>query len=631
MSRLLFDTETNGLLDEMTKIHCLVIKDLDSGAVLCFHEGIPGNPYREAIEVGVRLLQEADLIVAMNGIKFDVPAILKFYPWFQPKGLVRDTLVMSRLIYPNMMELDAKAKVKDFPKQLTGRHSLESWGYRLGCHKGKYEGGWETFSAEMLEYCIQDVEVLHKLWDKLVSKNYSEEAIQNEHDFATVMFLMELHGFPFAEKKAHVLHAKLGQRRLELERELQVIFPGWTEDMKQVEGYELCVVPPSDLDNGGYKVFKTKAEFTEWRKKGPWERQFKAAELKPMALKQKHTPFNPGSRDHVARVLIEKYGWKPKVFTDGGKPQVDEASLKELVFPEAKLILEYFLLEKRLGMLAEGDNAWLKMVQPDGRMHGQVNPMGTVTSRCSHAKPNMGQVPAVYSLYGKECRELFTANPSHVLVGADASGIQLRALAHYLHRWDGGKYVELVTTGDVHTANQKAAGIDTRDNAKTFIYAWLLGAGDKKIGEIVGKGAREGKELKARFLTNLPAFKHLKERIAERVQQSGSITGLDGRIMPVGSAHLALGSLLQGYEAVVMKKATWFLKQQLTLKGYQHGTDYGFCSMVHDEWQLSVRKDIADEVGKTAVESITRAGEYFKSKCPLTGEYKIGADWAATH
>jgi DNA polymerase I-like protein with 3'-5' exonuclease and polymerase domains len=628
MSRYLFDLESDGLLDELTKIHCIVCKDLDSGRVFTFHESTTISPRDSGLTSAVNMLEVADLIVGANITKFDIPAIQKLYPWFNPKGTIRDTLVMSRLIWPNMMELDSKAKVKDFPKQLTGRHSLEAWGWRLGCHKGDYKGGWETFSQEMLDYCVQDIEVTHKLYEKILSKNYSEEAIQLEHDFAYVMFLMEQHGFAFDEKKAHELHARLGQRRLELERELQVIFPGWTEDMKQPENWRAYF--GDDPTKGWHAPTKSALVTLIKPKVKALGRKMNEIILKPGSLKTKHTSFNPGSRDHVARVFVEKYGWKPKQYTDGGKPQIDESVLEQMVFPEAKSLLEYFMIEKRLGMLAEGDNGWLKLVKK-GRIHGQINPMGTVTSRCSHSKPNMGQVTAVDKPYGKESRSLFIPNPGHVLVGADASGIQLRALAHYLHRWDGGEYVKLVTTGDVHTANQKAAGLPTRDMAKTFIYSWLLGAGAAKTGQIIGKGAKEGRELQDRFLKNLPAFKHLKDRIAQRVAESGSITGLDGRICPVGSAHLALGSLLQSFEAIVLKKATWFLYSSLLSKGFQHGTHFGFCAMVHDEWQISAQKEIADVVGTTAVESITRAGEYFKCLCPLTGEYKIGGDWAGTH
>ncbi len=627
MSRYIADLETDGLLEQVTKVHCCVAKDIETGEVHKFGPGDTGQM--------LDLLGKAELLIFHNGCKFDLPVLKKLYG-FEFKGLLRDTLIMSRLIWPNLMELDAKARIKDFPKQLTGRHSLEAWGYRLGCLKGDFgkDTDWKEYSQAMMDYCVQDVcGTTAALWEKIQSKNYSLEAIENEHDFAFVMCQMENAGFTFDEKKAHQLHARLGQRRLELEKELQEICQGWWEDMKVPEYW---VVP--DEREGPFapgavviRCGATKAEAVKFLKAKGWKGKDINAKLVPGPLKKKHTPFNPGSRDHIARYFMEMYGWKPRIFTDGGKPQIDESSLEQMTFPEAKLLLEYFMLEKRLGALAEGDNAWLKLVKPDGRIHGQVNPMGTVTSRCSHNKPNMGQVVAVDKPYGKECRGLFTARPGQVLVGADASGIQLRALAHYLHRWDGGKYVELVTKGDVHTANQLAAGFPTRDMAKTFVYAWALGAGDRKIGEIVGKGAAEGKALKDRFLKALPAFRHLKERIAERVNQTQSITGLDGRIMPVGSAHLALGSLLQGFEAVVMKKAAWFLYQTLTEKGYKHETDFSFVAMVHDEFQLSANKEIADEVGRTAVESIKKAGEYFKSLCPLDGAYKVGADWAGTH
>ncbi len=661
MATFLFDTETDGLLDTVTKIHCLVIKDVETGEVRRFVERgdrmgshlvipciPPGHPARYFkpldeiplevgpdgfvqlkrepltyircgwLEEGIALLQEADAIAGHNIVRFDIPVIQKFFPWFKPKGKVRDTIIMARLIWPNLKVLDKKAKIADFPGNLVGRHSLEAWGRRLGSFKGdfgKKEDAWKTFTPEMLEYCVQDVEgPTTALWNLIQKKQYSEEAIQNEHDFAYIMFLQELHGFRFDEKAAQKLHATLVKRRLELEAQLQATFKGWWEDMKTPEYYL------GDRENV-QRRFATKGE----------AKRLKATNIVAGPWKQKHMPFNPASRDHVARILKEAHGWTPKQFTDGGKPQIDESVLEGLDFPEAKLLLESFMLDKRLGQLAEGDNAWLKLVGKDGRMHGQVDTMGTVTSRCSHMRPNMGQVPACDKPFGSECRALFLPNEGHVLVGADASGIQLRALAHYLSRWDDGKYVGLVTTGDVHTANQQAAGIPTRDMAKTFIYAWLLGAGDAKVGKIVGKGTKAGRELKQRFLKNLPAFKKLKDRIAERVDQGGSITGLDGRVMPVESAHLALGSLLQGFEAVVMKKATHLLYTHLTSKGYQHGPDFGFCAMVHDEWQISARKDIADEVGTAAGDAIRRAGEYFESKCPLAGAYKIGGNWAETH
>ncbi len=599
---LIFDLETDGLLDTVTKIHCLVIKGINPGETWKFI----GGTEHEEIEDGLLFLENADAICGHNILRYDIPVIEKLYPWWKRPALIRDTIVCTRLIWPNLKELDFKHKTG-----LGGKHSLDAWGKRIGEYKGNFKGPWDTFTQEMLDYCVQDVEVTAKLWERIKSKNFSEEAIQLEHDFSEVMRLQEHHGFRFDVKKAHELHATLGQRRLVVERELQAIFPGWYEDMKVPAYYEI----PTTGER-----FSTKKEAGK-----------KAKLVVAGPPKQKHTPFNPASDDHVARVLTEKYGWKPKVFTDGGKPSVTEEVVSGLTFPEAKPFIEYKMLEKRLGMLAEGDNAWLKL-EKNGRIHGQVDCMGTVTSRCSHKKPNMGQVVAIDKPYGKEMRELFCADGGgHVLVGADASGIQLRALAHYLSRWDQGTYVSLVTTGDVHTANQLAAGLHTRDQAKTFIYAFLLGAGDEKIGAIIEKGKAAGRALKRQFLEKLPAFRYLQRALEERVNEDESITGLDGRTMPVKTAHFALASLLQGFEAVIMKKAVCLFNAEMKQRGYVFGKDYAQVVMVHDEIQATCKKEIADELGKCFVRCIAGAGVHYASRCPLTGEYKIGQNWKETH
>ncbi len=632
MSTLLADIEADGLLDTITKIHCIVTKDVETGEIKCYHEVQGGFPRQGSLSDGVVALEAADEIVFHNAIRYDVPAIKKFFPSFKPKK-VRCTLTTAKLIWPNLMVLDQKANVKDFPAQLKGRHSLEAWGFRLKAHKGDFgkTSDWKVFDLAMLKYCIQDVDGPTTALRKLIkSKNYSEEAIQVEHDFASIMFEMEQHGFRFDEKAAHTLHATLVARKLELEEELKKVFKGWSEDMKTPDYWEVEIQGAFRSEDDVPIRFPTKGECQEWAKK---HRQ-KGIKYEYVSgpLKKKHTPFNPGSRDHIAKALSEMHGWKPTVFTDGGKAQIDETTLEGLAYPEARLLLEYLMLEKRLGQLAEGDNAWLKLVKSDGRMRGEVDCMGTWTSRVTHKRPNMGQVPAVDKPFGKECRALFLPNEGHVLVGADASGIQLRALSHYLAAWDGGKYVHLVTQGDVHTANMEATGglITTRSVAKTYIYAYLLGAGDGKIGKIIGKSPKVGKELKARFLKSFPAFKHLKNRLEERVKESGSITGLDGRVIPCENAHFGLAGLLQGFEAVVMKKATKLL-YDLTSRGFVFGVDWGLCAFVHDEFQLSSRKEIADVVGKAATDAITRAGVLFGSKCPLAGEYKIGGNWCETH
>jgi DNA polymerase I-like protein with 3'-5' exonuclease and polymerase domains len=290
------------------------------------------------------------------------------------------------------------------------------------------------------------------------------------------------------------------------------------------------------------------------------------------------------------------------------------------------------LLQKRIGQIAEGDNAWLKLVHIDGKIHGGVNTNGTVTGRCSFIAPNMGQVPRVGNPYGKECRSCFTASPGWLLVGCDASGIQLRLLAHLLSQYDNGEYINVVTTGDVHECNRQAAGLLTRDQAKTFIYALLFGAGAKKIASIVGRSPGEGKQLLNTFLSAIPAFRRLNNDIGKIVTLRSALTGLDRRRHPVRSAHLGLSVLLQSYEAVIMKTATVDLHKQLSQQGLIHGKDYKQVLHLYDENQFEVpNTKIGLIVGVQQVESITNAGELYKIKCPLTGSFKIGKNWAETH
>jgi DNA polymerase I-like protein with 3'-5' exonuclease and polymerase domains len=298
-------------------------------------------------------------------------------------------------------------------------------------------------------------------------------------------------------------------------------------------------------------------------------------------------------------------------------------------YPEAKPLCEYLMIQKRLGQLAEGKEAWVKL-EKNGRIHGRVNTNGAVTGRCTHSNPNMAQVPAVRAPYGKECRELFKVAPGYKMVGADASGLELRCLAHFMGKWDNGAYAKELLEGDIHTANQKAAGLETRDQAKTFIYAFLYGAGDGKIGTIVGKGQEEGARLRANFLKKTPALKYLKEAV-EVASKRGYLLGLDGRKLWIRSEHAALNTLLQSAGALVMKQACVFLDTTISLAGWEWGKDYSFVLNVHDEWQIEVREPLAKWIGETAVEAIREAGKHFNFRCPLDGEYKIGNNWCETH
>lgn len=605
---VLFDIETNGLLETTTTIHCICAMDWLTKETFTFG---PGH-----INEGLQYLSKAPLLVAHNGLCFDMQVIAKLAPAYaMPRCF--DTLVASRLIYTDLLDRDfrmiatqKKRKGVVMPAKLAGTHKLESWGYRLGCYKGDYgkqENAWEYWSQEMQDYCEQDVQVLAKLYDRILSEQYSPVAFALEHEFQEVIFKQEQAGVPFDEDGAQHLYADLCAKRDDLKKQLQDIFPPEIE--------EEVFIPKVNNKTRGY----VKGE--------PF-------------IKRKTVEFNPQSRDMIADRLMKTYGWKPSEFTETGQPKVDDDVLQGLDYPACKLLSEYLEIAKVIGMLAEGKNGWLKLIGQDKRIHGRVITNGAVTGRCTHSRPNLAQIPA-HGTYGKECRALFIADPKHkdwVQVGADASGLELRMLAHYMGKYDGGKYGEIILGGDIHTANQKAAGLATRDNAKTFIYAFLYGAGDAKIGSIVAPGTSEagqakvGKQLKTKFFRAIPAVKQLVDAVQHRAKQVGYLYGLDRRRLHVRSSHSALNTLLQSAGAVLVKMATvLFHKEAERRFRWKQNYQYVQVLHVHDEAQFQCHKDIAEDIGKLFVECIELAGQYFGLRCPTTGEYKIGPNWAETH
>ena len=609
---IFFDIETNGFLDKTTVIHCLVLREL----------GVTYRYRGNTIETGLIHLMAANKmsdtkIVAHNAIKFDIPAIKKLYPWFHiEEDRVLDTLVMSRLILPDLSDVDKKliAKKKLEPK-LMKSHSLEAWGQRLGEYKGdyaeqwkkdwceiwgedSYEEGmeWAAWSQEMEDYCAQDVVVLEKLYNYLIKHEPSQQSLDLEHQVAWIIAEQERTGFKFNEAKAHELWYELLQRKLKLEDELRVTFNPWYEKVAEVTP----------------KVQNKKLGTTA------------GVPYTKVDLKL----FNPQSRDHIANRLIKIRGWKPTEFTDSGKPKVDETTIAKVEAPEAVLLTEYLLVSKRLGQLAEGDQAWLKQVKADGRIHGSVITNGAVTGRATHNSPNIGQVPSCSAPYGHQCRDLFCVPEGKLLVGADLSGLELRCLAHYMGQFDGGAYGKVLLEGDIHTANQQAAGLETRNQAKTFIYAFLYGAGAEKIGSIVGGTAKEGQLLKERFLAKTPALKKLVDGVKKFADKNKYLPGLDKRKLFVRSSHAALNTLLQSAGALIAKQALVEFRDLLLVNHYEDRAK--LVAWVHDEVQVECDEAIADHVGKLAVEAFQLAGLHFNFRCPITGEYKIGKTWAET-
>jgi len=600
--RYCFDIETNGLLDKLTTLHCIVAIDLDSGHLHQF--------YGDAIFDGVSLLNKADYLVGHNIIDFDIPAIQKVFLWFDPQGDIQDSLVMSRLVFTDLKDLDFKRLAKNpdyFPsKRLIGSHGLEAWGHRLSFHKGDYaaemkEKGldpWAEFNDNMLEYCENDVRLNVHLLHTLERREFAPESIQLEHQVFNICRQQTAFGCSFNRPAAEELYSKLAVRKAKIERELKEVFPPWFVGKGKF-------VPKRNNSKSGYiqDCPLTKVELTE---------------------------FNPASRDHIADRLTKLRGWKPTEFTENGKPKVDENTLKKLPWPEAKLLTEYLLILKRLGQLGDGREAWLKL-EREGRIHGRVNTNGAVTGRCTHSRPNLAQVPSVRAPYGHECRSLFQATPGWKFVGADASGLELRCLAHYLARWDNGTYGDEILSGDIHTANQTAAGLPTRDQAKTFIYALLYGAGDSKIGQVIGKGSGAGRKLRQSFMDSMPAFGSLISTVSSKADRDGFVRGLDGRKLFIRSSHAALNTLLQGAGAVIMKKAMVNFHDLCRAEGFQHGTHYRQVLFVHDEFQCEARPEHVERVGQLMVDGIRKVTNDYNLRCPLDGEYKVGQNWAETH
>ena len=505
-------------------------------------------------------LAKGGKVCGHNLVGYDLPVMRKPWGIRIPEDRVVDTLVLSRLFHPD----------------LDGGHSLAAWGTRLGFAKGSHDE-WDELSPEMIEYCKRDVDVTQRLHDALMGQmemfGFTKHCVDLEHSVAFICKDQEDNGFGFDRQGAVDLYEELTTRMHRIENDLQRVFPPIVEERIS--------------DKTGKK------------------------------LKDKVTVFNVGSRQQIAERLAGK-GAVWKELTPAGKPKVDEATLKKQThIPEAKIILRYLLCQKR----ASHVDSWIKAVGEDGRIHGRVRHIGAVTGRMAHSSPNMAQIPAVRAEYGKQCRELFTTPEGRVLVGADASGLELRMLAHYM---DDESYTKEILSGDIHTANQTAAGLETRDQAKTFIYAFLYGAGDAKIGSVVGGSAAHGKRLKAAFLENTPALAKLRsETMADA--ETGFLTGLDGRRIRVRSQHAALNTLLQGAGAVVMKQAIVILYDLLAR------VDFKLVAQVHDEWQIECKPEDADFIGKSCVNSMIFAGEILQLNCPLDGEYRVGNSWADTH
>ncbi len=558
------------------KIWLVVTKDLDTNETITWKQASGLKEY----------LKECTLIVTQNGVAFDAPLLNRLWKTKIKLTQCYDTLIVSRLLEPSKPE----------------GHSLEAWGEALGIKKIDYRAVWrwltyrvnaECYKGEEFDYphmdllehyCIRDVDVTVKLYHHLIKltedKGFSNESVELEHKVASIVAEQTRNGFKLDKVYATMLLTDIKGKLDSIYEAMQLKWP------------------PYEVERISEKTGKT--------------------------LKSATITFNPGSRKQIGEKLIE-LGWKPDTFTEQGQPIVDEGVLSKVDIPEAKVIVDYLLYQKRIAQIT----SWLEACEDDGRVHGKVISNGAVTGRMTHSNPNMAQIPNAGSVYGVECRECWTVEDGNVLVGVDASGLELRMLAHYMK---DEKYVKTVSEGkskdgtDVHSVNQKAAGLATRDIAKTFIYAFLYGAGDAKIGSVVGGSTKEGTNLRKKFLRQTPALQKLLEKVAG-YGAKGYVPGLDGRKVWVRSEHAALNSLLQSAGAIVMKKALWIFHDKVKANKWP----VKIVANVHDEFQIETKEEFAVIVGEAAKQSIIEAGVHFKLRCPLDGDYKHGRSWRETH
>jgi len=412
------------------------------------------------------------------------------------------------------------------------------------------------------------------------------EWVSLEHQVAQILTQQEQHGWYFDECAARELESTLRQEYEETSKLLRNRYP-------YVSG---PVFTPKRANRT--KGYVANAPFTK--------------------LKE----LNPTSRDHIAWILTTHYDWQPSSLTNSGKAVIDETVLKDIGTDIALQFLTLLDLTKKLGMISEGVNAWQKLVTTSNRIHHHCS-VATATFRCAHRSPNLAQVPS-----DERFRRLFTASPNLSMVGCDLAGVELRMLAHYLARWDGGRYAKVLLHGDIHQENADKIGV-SRKLVKTISYAFLYGAGDQKLGMSYDKqlspekAKKKGKEIRKAYIDAIPGLEKLLEGV-HKASEKGFVRGIDKRKILVDSKHKSLNYLIQGSSAVLAKKWMLLTHENLPPTARQ-------LAFVHDELQFECKKEEVDELKFLLELSAVQAGEYYKLRCPIAAESKSGSTWADVH
>lgn len=599
-SWLVWDIESDGLYDQVTKIHCIVIYDLNLKQTFSYGPDCIGD--------AIKHLCNADVLIGHNILFYDCPVIQKLTQT-NFTGRIIDTLICTRLIWPKelLYELDTE-QYTEVPKKLRGSAGLKAWGYRLADNKIEFKD-FSEYSQEMLDYCIQDVAVTTKLFELIQKQNYAESSLKLEHDFALAINKQIRSGVPFDLDAALDLVDDLRAKQNKLETQLKELFP-------PIE-HESWFTPKVNNASRGY---------------------VKGVPFRKITIEE----FNPGSRQQIADRLRNQYGWVPEKVTAKGNPSLDDEVLAQLPYPETKTLAEYMLIDKRLGQIADGNNAWIKLVNSDNlRMHGDVVTNGCITGRCAHRYPNMGQVPAGYSPYGKECRSLFYAPNGWDLIGIDAKALELRCLAGYLALWDNGEYASLVVNPevDIHTYNQEQFGVETRDISKRLLYGMLYGCGAVKAGTIINPNEKDPDKLKRLgrnaidgFMNGVPALKKLKEQIESTLTERKYLIGLDKRALYCRSSFKGLNVLLQSAGAILMKQVVVNIHNNIEQNlGLPYGKGWEQLLMIHDEIEIACYPEYTEAVKEQAMMAFPQAQQAFNFRCDIEGDAKVGSNWYEVH
>ena len=644
--QLVFDVESNGLLSEATKIWCMVIQDVATGKQIeVVFDNTPTTTPKQAERQRKNNCNQTALalsgifnqtteIIGHNIIDYDLPLLEKLFG-YTPNDTVQitDTLILSRLGNPDRLRPSQMAR--DGVK--AGPHSLAAWGYRVGVGKPEHED-WSTFSDDMLHRCREDVRINAKILPLLLTECAGfGESVPIEHEVQRIISQQERTGVYFDRDRAVEYIEQLRSKVCTIDERLVRRLPRYarrvgvsvTKPFKKDGTLSKMVVDWSEniytmQDYGHYFSYARTVSKSIMEAAAPLSGLIGGPFTR---IEYYQTDLNS---DKQVKEWLLSLGWEPtewnisKLTGDKTSPKLTPDSFVSLPENLGVLLKERVTWRHRASQI----QGWVDRCRDDHCLSAGANPLGTNTGRMRHRTVVNVPKAADFIPFGKEMRSLFTARPARNFVGHDASGLELRMLAHYL---DDKDYTEQILNGDIHSYNQRLAGLPTRDAAKTFIYAFIYGAGDAKLGSIINGSKADGTRLRNQFLSALPKLGQLIDKV-KKASLRGYLIGLDGRkiMMRKDSSggvmqHKALNTLLQCAGAVIMKKSIVILDHSVADLDVMKVID------MHDEGQADVSVKDAELYAVLAVQSIVQAGTHFKLNIPLDGEAKIGTNWAETH